>query len=300
MRLFAWWLRRALSGLGTLLGVSVLIFAAVRLMPGGFAQTILGPFATAAQKAGLAARYGLDQPIVVQYVRWLGAIGGGDFGASMISHVPVTAELAARLPVTGRLALYAVLIALVVGVPLGISSALRGRGGVTGRLLSGLGVSVPDFALGSLVVFVLSRSGLAVDGYLIPAAVLALFAVSITARTTRDAVMGVLVEPHVTAAVARGRTPWFVIRHHVLRNAAPPVLTLLGTVVAYLLGGALVVEYVFNLPGIGAYVVQAVARRDYAVVQAGVLLAAVAFIVVNILIDLVVGVLDPRLSGRRA
>jgi peptide/nickel transport system permease protein len=112
-------------------------------------------------------------------------------------------------------------------------------------------------------------------------------------------VLNVLVEPHVTAAVARGETPWFIVRHHILRNAAGPVLTLTATITAYLLGGALIVEYLFNLPGIGSYVVQAVGRRDYAVVQAGVLLAATVFIVMNVLIDLLVGLVDPRL-GRRA
>lgn len=300
MRLFLWWLRRLLSALVTLLAVSALIFVAARLMPGGFAETILGPFATGEQKAELADRYGLDEPVLLQYLHWLGAVAGGDFGSSMISQTPVTTELLDRLPGTVRLTGYAVAIAVVVGVPLGVLTALRGRGGSVGRILSGLGVSVPEFALGSFAVFLLSRYGLQVDGYLLPAAVLSLFAVSVTARTTRDAVMGVLVEPHITAAVARGHTPWFIVRHHVLRNAAAPVLTLLATVTAHLLGGALIVEYVFNLPGIGSYVVQAVSRRDYAVVQAGVLLAAAVFIVMNILIDLAVGLIDPRLGGRRA
>jgi peptide/nickel transport system permease protein len=153
-------------------------------------------------------------------------------------------------------------------------------------------------------VFVFSRYalGLPAGGYdgvrslILPSLVLSFFAISITARTTRDAVMGVLVEPYVTAAVARGESPWFIIRHHVLRNAAIPVVTLLATITAYLLGGALIVEYVFNLPGIGSYVVQAVGRRDYAVVQAGVLLAATVFIVLNLMVDLVVGLIDPRLG----
>jgi peptide/nickel transport system permease protein len=188
-----------------------------------------------------------------------------------------------------------------------------------GRLLSGLGVSVPEFVLGSLVVFVFSRYALGLEvgswvpigqdpvanlaAMILPAAVLSIFSISVTARTTRDAVMGVLVEPYVTAAVGRGESPWFIVRHHILRNAATPVVTLLGTITAYLLGGALIVEHVFNLPGVGSYIVQAVGRRDYAVVQAGVLLAAGVFIVMNVLIDLLVGVLDPRLgvlAGRRS
>lgn len=322
MRLALWWVGRAASSAVTLLGVSVLIFAAVRMMPGGFAQTILGPFATPEQKAELAARYGLDQPVFVQYGHWLSAVARGDFGTSMISREPVASELWARLPVTGELTLFAVALAVLLGVPLGVLTAVRARpggGAAVGRLVSGLGVSVPEFVLGSLAVFLFSRYalGLPVGGYVpfaedpggnllslvLPSAVLSLFAISITARTTRDAVLGVLVEPYVTAAVARGESPWFIVRHHILRNAAAPVVTLTATIAAYLLGGALVVEYVFNLPGIGSYVVQAVARRDYAVVQAGVLLAAAVFIALNVVVDLLVGLIDPRLaavSSRRA
>ncbi|MCK2220176.1 ABC transporter permease [Actinomadura sp. ATCC 31491] len=322
MRLLMWWCGRALSSAVTLLGVSVLIFAAVRLMPGGFAETVLGPFATAAQRAELATRYGLDQPVFVQYGHWLAAVAGGDLGVSMISRAPVGGELLARLPVTAELTLLAVAVSVLAGVPLGVLTAVRARpggGGAAGRLLSGLGVSVPEFVLGSLVVFVFSRYALGLEvgrwvpfgadpaanlaTIILPAAVLSVFSVSVTARTTRDAVMNVLVEPYVTAAVGRGEPPWAIVRHHVLRNAATPVVTLVGTTIAYLLGGALIVEHVFNLPGVGSYVVQAVGRRDYAVVQAGVLLAAGVFIVMNVLIDLLVGVLDPRLgvtAGRRA
>ncbi|WP_166351906.1 ABC transporter permease [Phytoactinopolyspora limicola] len=326
MRLFTWWLRRALSGAGTLVGVSILIFIAVRAMPGGFAETILGPFATEEQRAELAERYGLDQSVLVQYWNWFTAALSGDFGTSMVSQQPVGAELASRFPVTAQLTVMAILAAAFIGVPLGVLAAVRaggpgagGRGAVVGRLAGGLGVSLPEFVLGSIVVYLFSRYalGLSVGGYvplgddpvgnlramLLPAAVLSVFAISATARTTRDAVLNVLVEPYVTAAVARGETPWAVIRQHILRNAAPPVLVLLTTVSAYLLGGAIIVEYLFNLPGVGSYVVHAVGRRDYAVVQAGVLLAAALFIVLNVVVDLVVGLIDPRLgvttAGRR-
>jgi peptide/nickel transport system permease protein len=173
-------------------------------------------------------------------------------------------------------------------------------------------VSLPEFVLGSLVVFLFSRYalGLTVGGYvpmtedfgrnlqamILPAAVLSVFVIAVTARTTRDAVLNVLVEPYIAAAVARGESPGFIIRRHVLRNASIPVITVLGTVTAYLLGGAVIIEYLFNLPGIGSYVVQAVGRRDYAVVQAGVLLAAVVFVVMNTVTDSVSGVLDPRIG----
>ncbi|WP_129665275.1 ABC transporter permease [Phytoactinopolyspora endophytica] len=315
MRLFSWWIRRALGAAATLVGVSILVFLALRAMPGGFAETILGPFASEEQQRELAQRYGLDDSALAQYWLWLQAALGGDFGTSMISQEPVADELSSRLPVTGQLAVMAVLAAVFIGVPLGVLTAVRARadgGGTVGRLLSGLGVSLPEFVLGSIVVFLFSRYalGLSVGGYvpfgddpaanlramILPAAVLSVFAISATARTTRDAVLNVLVEPYVTAAVARGESPAFIIRHHILRNAAAPVVVLITTITAYLLGGAIIVEYLFNLPGIGSYVVQAVGRRDYAVVQAGVLLAAAVFIVLNVVADLLVGLIDPRLG----
>ncbi|TCP49937.1 peptide/nickel transport system permease protein [Tamaricihabitans halophyticus] len=317
MRLFSWWLRRALSAVVTLFLVSILIFTASRLMPGGFAEVVLGPLASPEQKAEVTAKYGLDESILVQYARWLGTALSGDFGISMISGEPVTTEFGLRLPVTAQLALFGIGGAILIGVPLGVATAVRAgrrRGGAAvGRLLSGLGVSVPEFVLGSVVVFLFSRFalGLTVGGYvpfgadpagnlqsmLLPAAVLSVFVIAVTARTTRDAVLTVLVEPYITASIARGDRPAFIVCRHVLRNASIPIITVLSTVSAYLLGGAVIIEYLFNLPGMGTYLVQAVGRRDYAVVQAGVLLAAVVFIVLNMVTDAVAGVLDPRFGA---
>lgn len=313
MRLVLFWLRRVLSAVVTLFLISLLIFAASRLMPGGFADVVLGPFATDAEKAEVSAKYGLDQGIIVQYGLWIAAAVKGDFGISMITGEPVTTEFGLRLPVTAELTLLGMAAALLLGVPLGVWTAIRASrkgGGAFGRLASGFGVSVPEFVLGSLVVFLFSRYalGLTVGGYVpfgadpagnlramvLPAAVLSVFVIAVTARTTRDAVLNVLVEPYIAASVARGESPAFIVARHVLRNASIPVVTVLGAVTAYLLGGAVIIEYLFNLPGIGSYVVQAVGRRDYAVVQAGVLLAAVVFVVMNALTDAVAGVLDPR------
>ncbi|MDA3647965.1 ABC transporter permease [Saccharopolyspora indica] len=315
MRLFTWWLRRAVGAVVILFLVSILIFATSRLMPGGFAEVVLGPFASPEQQAAVAAKYGLDQSIPVQYWRWLGTALTGDLGASMITGEPVTAEFGLRLPVTVQLALSGVVAAVLIGVPLGVWTAVRARGGAVGRLLSGLGVSVPEFVLGSVVVFLFSRYalGLTVGGYVpfgedpvgnlrsmvLPAAVLSVFVIAVTARTTRDAVLNVLVETYITACVARGESPVSIVVRHVLRNAAIPVVTVLTTVTAYLLGGAVIVEYLFNLPGVGTYLVQAVGRRDYAVVQAGVLLAAVVFVVTTMLTDAVAGVLDPRFGAAK-
>ncbi|QWF83912.1 ABC transporter permease [Amycolatopsis sp. CA-230715] len=315
MRLFSWWARRVLSAVLTLFVVSVLIFGASRLMPGGFAEVVLGPFASPDQRAAVSAKYGLDQSLVVQYGLWLAAALKGDLGTSLLSGEPVAGEFLLRIPVTVELTLLGIAAAVLIGIPLGVYTAVRAGergGGALGRLAGGLGVSVPEFVLGSLVVFVFSRYalGLTVGGYrplgedlganlrsmVLPAAVLSVFAIAVTARTTRDAVMNVLVEPYITASVARGETPLAIIGRHVLRNASIPILVVLTTITAYLLGGAVIIENLFNLPGVGSYVVQAVGRRDYAVVQAGVLLAAAVFVVLTMLSDAVSGVLDPRLG----
>ena len=315
MRLLTWWARRLLTAAATLLAVSALIFAATRFLPGGFAEVVLGPFATPEEKAAVTAEYGLDRGIAVQYLLWLRNAVTGDFGASLITGAPVAEEFALRMPVTAELAALSFAVAVLLGVPLGVATAVRagGRGGgAGGRVIGGLGVSLPEFVLGSLVVFVFSRYalGLTVGGYVpfaedparnlasmvLPVAVLSVFTVAATARTTRDAVLNVLVEPFITAAVARGETPAGIIARHVLRNAAVPVLTVLTTITAYLLGGAVIIEYLFDLPGVGSYVVQAVWRRDYAVVQAGVLMAAAVFVTVNMLMDSAAGLLDPRLG----
>ncbi|QFU88528.1 ABC transporter permease [Amycolatopsis sp. YIM 10] len=318
MRLVSWWVRRLVSAVLTLFVVSVLIFAASRLMPGGFAEVVLGPFATPEQRAAMSEKYGLDQSLFAQYGLWLSAALHGDLGTSLLSGEPVAGEFGLRIPVTVELTLLGIGAAVLIGVPLGVYTAVRAGkrgGGALGRLAGGLGVSVPEFVLGSLVVFVFSRYalGLTVGGYrplgedlganlrsmVLPAAVLSVFAIAVTARTTRDAVMNVLVEPYITASVARGETSLFIIGRHVLRNASIPILVVLTSTTAYLLGGAVIVEHLFNLPGVGSYVVQAVGRRDYAVVQAGVLLAAVVFVVLNMLSDAASGVLDPRFGTDR-
>lgn len=309
-----WILGRLTAAAITLLGASVLIFAAVRAMPGRYSDLILGPLASAADKAAAAERFGLDGSLPEQYAHWLLNAARGDFGASLASQTAVSAEFADRLPVTVTLAAMAFLLTVLIGIPLGVYTGTRGTGGgKTGRLIGSLGLGVPEFVLGSLVVFLFTRYSLgltvgesipwsegpvrSVVSLILPACVLAVFCVAAVARTTRDAVLGVLVEPHIAAAVARGESSVFIIRHRVLRNASIPVLTLLATLTAYLLGGAVIVERLFNAPGLGSFLVDALDRRDYAVVQAGVLLAATVFVVTNVLVDIVCGLIDPRVSA---
>ncbi|MGO1972184.1 MAG: ABC transporter permease [Propionibacteriaceae bacterium] len=310
-----WWAgRRLLTGLVTLFGISLLVFLAARVVPGQAASVLLGPLATPEQRDALTAELGLDRGLLAQFGIWMGKIISGDFGDSIISGQPVLDEIALRLPVTATLALMALAIALLVGIPLGILQALRAhrRGGTVARVIGGLGISVPEFVLGALVVLLFStvplgitigqftpiteHVGRGVVSALLPALVLSVFCAAATARTTRDAVLGVLVEPWIQAAVARGEAPWSIVRHHVLRNASIPILTLTATLLAYLLGGAVIVEGLFNVPGVGSYLLLAMDRRDYAVIQAAVMLAAIVFVIMSMLVELASSLIDPRVS----
>lgn len=321
MQTLRWVLTRIGTGLVTLLGIAVLVFLAARIVPGQAATTLLGPLATQEQRDALTAELGLDQDLGTQLWIWLTKVVQGDFGESIVSHQPVLVELGMRLPVTAVIAGLALVIGLAVGVPVGTLQATHARKtgvAAASRVISGLGISIPEFVLGALVVLLFStvRLGITIGDFtsvtddvgagilssLLPALVLAVFCAAATARTTRDAVLGVLVEPYVQAAVARGERPASIIRHHVLRNAAIPVLTLAATLLAYLLGGAVIVEGLFNVPGMGSYLLLAMDRRDYAVIQASVMLAACVFVVMSLLVELCSNLIDPRVStmgGRR-
>ncbi len=302
----------------TLFGVALLVFIALRLIPGGFADIVLGPFVTPESRAILTERFGLDEPGWVQFFKWLWALLGGDFGVSLVTQQGVIDELLRRAPVTGELALLSLFFALSVGLPLGISSAVAkpGGGGRIGRAVGALGASVPDFVLGSLFIFVFSvwSLGLKAGGYVplfedplenlrgmvLPAVTLGVFGMALILRTTRDAVLRVLTEGHVTAAVARGDPPGAILRHHVLRNASILILTVSATYFGYLLGGAVIVEVLFSVPGVGFYIYSALLNRDYAVVQGGVLFVAVIFVALNMLVDLLYVLIDPRIGASRS
>lgn len=321
MRWLRWAAGRVALGFVTVLGVAALVFLVSRAVPGDLVSTLLGPLATAEQREVLTARLGLDEPLPVQFGLWLSGLAVGDLGTSAATGVPIMQEFALRLPVTATIAAMSIVVAAVTGIPLGIAQALHARRagvGVGGRLVSGLAISVPEFVLGSFVVFVFSslRLGVSIGTFtpvtvdflgglassLLPALVLAVFMAGATARTTRDAVLDVLVEPHVLAAVARGERPATIVRRHVLRNASIPVLTLLATLTAYLLGGAIIVESMFNVPGMGSYLMSALVRRDYLIIQAGVTLAAIVFVAVSVVLELASSIIDPRVAriGRPA
>ena len=303
------------SGLSTMLGAAVLVFFALRFVPGGYADMLLGPFVTPAAREAIEKRYGLDQPLPAQFLHWLTAILDGDFGVSMVTQKPVLDEFLRRAPVTFELAILALAMALLVGLPLGVAAgvapAKAKRSGLA-RLVGAFGVSVPDFVLGTALIFVFSvwSLWLKVGGFvpfgedpilnlrtmLLPATTLAVFGAALIVRTTRDAVLRVMTEPFITAAVARGETPAVIVRRHVLRNAAIPVVTVITTYFGFLLSGAVVVEVLFSVPGIGLFSYNGLGNRDYAIVQAGVLLAACVFITINMLADMLYVLIDPRLA----
>ena len=305
-------LRRAATGIATLTVATVVVFGAVHLVPGSYTDVVLGPFATAQERANVRTQYGLDQPLPIQYVRWLAHVSVGDLGVSMGTGEPVARILTERVPVTLELAALAILFTVCVGVPLALLSGMARRQFTRGaaRVGGSAAMSTPDFVLASLFLFIFSthhlwlpaggyvRLGDSVIGNLksmvLPAITLGIFGVAIVVRTGRDAVATVLRAPHVTAAVARGETTPHIVVHHVLRNAANPVITVLAAYVGYLMGGAIIVEGLFSLPGIGQAILTGITTRDYGVVQGTVLFAAAAFIAINMLADFAYGVVDPR------
>lgn len=320
MRIIAYFSKRLAAALLTMLGVTAIVFFALHLLPGGYAEILLGPFATPAARKVIALRYGLDQPLLLQYVHWVVAVAHGNLGTSMVTRAPVAAQFLHRAPVTLELSLLALAFVLAIGIPLGVvsgTSTADSAGGalsrVIGRLVGAFGASVPDFVLGTILIFVFSVWSLwfRVGGYvpffkepvanlrvmLLPAMALSVFGIALVLRTTRDAVLRVMTEGYITAAVARGERPLNIIRLHVLRNAAIPVVTVVTTYFGFLLGGTVVLEVLFSIPGIGLYTFNGLENRDYAVVQAGVLISAAVFVTINMLADLAYVLIDPRIGG---
>jgi peptide/nickel transport system permease protein len=305
-----------------LLGVSVLVFVSIRLIPGDAITAMLGTEAgllTPDQRASLAAYFGIDQPIWSQYLRWFSGLFQGDLGISSIYGKPVLTVILERFPLTLQLALMSMVIALGVGVPLGVLAATRNErpSDMIVRVLAMLGQSTPSFVIGVLIIYVLSVffgvvpamgtfTALTVDplasiGQLFfPAITLGFaFAASVT-RIARSSMLDVLSDDYIRTARSKGSSPMSVIWRHALPNALIPVVTLSGVEFGYLLGGAVIVEQIFALPGIGRLVLDAITQRDYALVQGTVLFVAFNFLVVNLLVDLAYVALDPRirLGGR--
>lgn len=308
---------RLLSVAPVALLVSVVAFSFIRLLPGDPVVAMLGTSAQGMDEATLArARHdlGLDRSIPVQYADWLGRLLRGDLGRSAVTHQPITEALRARFPVTLQLAVAAFIVSLVIAVPAGVISAYR-RGSRWDRLLSVIalgGVAMPSFWLGILliIVFAVELSLLPPSGFvsittnpveclrhlILPAVTLGAVQAAVIMRQTRSSLLEVLNEDYVRTARAKGLAERRVVLQHALRNALLPVVTVLGLQVSRLLGGSVVVETVFAMPGFGRYGVDAIFIRDYPVVQVVVLATALIVVFSNLVTDLLYAVLDPRIQ----
>ncbi|TCO54112.1 ABC transporter permease [Actinocrispum wychmicini] len=294
---------KVLTAVVVLFFVATAAFFLVRLS-GDPVKLILPPDATAQQEATLRASLGLDRPLITQYLDYLGGLPRLHFGNSLVYDQPVTDVLLARVPATVELAVAAMVVALVIAIPAGTIAALRrGRAGDTGVMTGVLiGQSTPAFWVGILLilVFAVGLQWLPASGYggfahlILPAVTLAVYSVAVIARLLRSSLIDVLGSDYIRTARAKGLGTGRIVVSHALRNAALPVVTVIGLEVGSLLGGAILTERVFSWPGIGRLTVDAIENRDFPLVQGAVLLFAATFVVVNLLVDLSYTVLDPR------
>jgi peptide/nickel transport system permease protein len=313
----------------------VVTFLLTRVLPGDTAAYFAGPAATPAAIAEIRAKLGLDQPLPVQFLRYIGDLVHGNFGASLTTGQPVLSDMLARLPASAELILIALLLAVVIAVPLGILAALHERSWIDHlcRVIATAGVSLPVFFTGLLLVYVFyyllgwspspigridvfATAPPTVTGFflvdtliardmegfraafsqlILPALTLAIFALAPIARMTRGAMLSVLGSDFVRTARAAGLSPYTVVISYAFRNAVLPVITTLGMVFSFLLGASVLVEKVFAWPGIGSYAVEALIASDYAPVQGFVLVMAVLYLLLNLGIDILYGLIDPRI-----
>lgn len=301
--------------LPTLFGMSILVFGAMHLIPGSYVDVLLGvgQDISQEQRQQIVRQYGLDQPVPVQYVKWLGNVLTGDFGTSLKSGKPVAGEILSRLPVTLELALLATITSLVLAIPAGIAAALtRGRWPDTVlRLVALVGLSVPNFLIATMLVLFISTQWrvLPTTGFvplseglwpnlrslIMPTISLgALLAASIM-RMMRSSMLEELGKEYLTVARAKGLQQRTIVLGHALRNSLIPVITVVGIQTGYMLGGTVIVEQVFAIPGIGRLALDAVNQRDYPLVQGTVLFIAAAFVLMNMITDIIYGLVDPRI-----
>ncbi len=303
--MFQYFLRRALVAVPAVLGVIVIVFAMVRLAPGDPAILLAGEFADQQTVERIRVRFGLDRPMPEQFALFVGNLAQGDLGRSTRTNRLVINDIRERFPNTLELAFAAIVVAFAIGIPAGVISALKRNtwadAAVTFFAL--LGVSMPVFWFGLLAILYFSVqlgwfpvSGRGTFGHLIlPAITLGVSSTAIIARMTRSAMLEVLDQDFVRTARAKGLQGRLIVVKHALRNALIPVVTIGGLEFGNLMAGAVLTETVFNWPGIGRLLVDSILARDYPVVQASVLVIALTFIVVNLLVDLVYGAIDPRI-----
>lgn len=307
-------LRRIFAIIPVMLIVAIFVFLLLRLTPGDPAAIIAGDMATPEQLERIREAMGLNQPIHTQFITWMGRLLQGDLGVSLISGTPVTTMIGQRIFPTINLALLTIAIAVAIAVPMGVLAAWRHRSWVDYAVMSFsvLGFSVPVFVIGYIfiLVFSISLGWLPVQGYsapseqgfaafmtraILPALTLATIYIALIARMTRASMLEVLGEDYIRTARAKGVKESRVLFRHALRNAAVPILTVIGTGFALLISGVVVTESVFNIPGIGRLTVDAILARDYPVIQAMILITSATYVVVNLIIDISYTIFDPRI-----
>lgn len=305
--------RRLLSAIPTLILVSLFVFTLQKLLPGDPVLAMAGEERDPAVMAYLRDKYRLNDPVPLQYLHWVGNVLQGDFGTSLRTEQPVTTLLASKLPVTIELAVLALIIALLIGIPTGVISAVRKGTAVDygANVLALSGISIPHFWLGIvlIMIFAVKLHWLPASGFvplgenlgqnlktlILPAFVLGAGLSGVLMRHTRSAMLEVLRADYVRTARAKGLFPRTVILKHALRNALMPIVTLTTLLFGELLGGAVLTEQVFSIPGFGKMIVDAVFNRDYAVVQGVVLCVAIGFLLLNLLADVLYRMINPRL-----
>jgi ABC-type dipeptide/oligopeptide/nickel transport systems, permease components len=307
--------KRLISLIPVLLGVSIIVFFLVRLIPGSALEMYMGTQveATPAQMEELKRIFGEDKPVPVLYVEWLGQLLRGDFGVSLRTGRPVLNDIVSRLPLSLELTLLALFLALIIGIPQGIVSSLKKNsiGDTINRIVGLLGLSLPQFWLAALMVlaFSNSRGWIPMGNYvkftadplrnlkmlLLPALAVGVGLAAVIMRYTRNSMLEVLQMDYIRTAKAKGLKRHTVILRHALKNAILPVITVAGFNTGYLLGGAIVIEEVFALPGMGRLALYAIYQRDYPVIQGIVLVIATLFVLVNLITDLIYAAVDPRI-----
>ena len=307
-------IRRLLQLIPVLCGISVLIFAVMKMIPGDVISGILGVDATPELREQLREIYGLDRPYAVQYLDWIGGVLRGDFGESIRTGEPILPQILTRFKVTAELTILAAIISWIIAIPLGILAAVK-RNSMADRFVrvfALLGVSVPNFALSILLILFLSLvfnyfSPLGYVGFfedpirnlqimILPASILGVSIAGSVMRMTRSSVLEVLRQDFVRTVRAKGASERVAIFRHVLRNALIPIITLVGMQIGSLLGGAVIVEQIFSLPGLGQMTLTGINQRDYPVVQGCVLFIAFVYVLVNLVTDLLYSYIDPRIS----
>ena len=308
-------LRRLLHMLPVLFLASFAIFAMIYAVPGGPVAVLVGENASPEEIAATIARYGLDRPMLIQYLDWLGQALRGDFGLSLHSRQPVMTLIGERLPATLQLAVAAILVALLVGIPVAVGSAVRPNSWLD-RLLSGwsaLALGVPTFWLGILLIllFAVELRWLpsasryvpfweapvdALRSLMLPALTLGIYVSGIFARFLRASLIGEAKQDYVRTARAKGLPESRVVGLHIMRNALLPFVTIVGLMMANFIGGAVVTEAVFTYPGLGRLVIQAISTRDYPLIQGCIMVILVGYMLVNLIIDLLYAWIDPRIE----